>query len=215
MQLILSHHLSSTSCWASPQPHHVWRNLLFQICIRIQTFVIKTHGRVPIITWRIRTFSPRKFRHGFFPLVPRRAFTFAAWTFWGYLPVSLCLRFRGWRGRWSFLSLSSRICFQTRDHDENYTGLLPNIVQLLSTDSILPLSFLRWLVSLFFDSWLLLLSHLFRSGLWSFASSLSHQYDVLLMSSIWKSSVVIVSNISCSYTANTVWSWTGSCTFDW
>ena len=37
MQPILSHHLSLTSCWASPQPQHVWRNMFFQTCIQSQT----------------------------------------------------------------------------------------------------------------------------------------------------------------------------------
>ena len=46
------------------------------------------------------------------------------------------------------LHVSVRICFQTRDHDGNYVSLLPNIVQLLSTDCMIPPSFPRWLFSL-------------------------------------------------------------------
>ena len=64
-----------------------------------------------------------------------------------------------------------------------------NNVQFLSTDGILPLSSPRWRVSLF-DSWLLLLCPTLRSWLWSFASSLSDQYDVLLVSSSCSSLVV-------------------------
>ena len=37
MQLVLSHHLSVTSCRAFPQPQRVWRNMFFQIGIRSQT----------------------------------------------------------------------------------------------------------------------------------------------------------------------------------
>ena len=37
MQPILSHHFSLTSCWASPQPQRVWRNMFFHTCIQSQT----------------------------------------------------------------------------------------------------------------------------------------------------------------------------------
>ena len=56
-----------------------------------------------------------------------------------------------------------RICRQMLDHGGNYTNLLSNIVPLLSTESILPLSSRRKL-SFLFDSWLLLVSPLFHHG---------------------------------------------------
>ena len=42
MQLILSHNLSLTLCWTSPQPQHVWRNMFFHICIQSQTWSFDT-----------------------------------------------------------------------------------------------------------------------------------------------------------------------------
>ena len=84
-----------------------------------------------------------------------------------------------------FFVCEFRHCFQWLIHDWNYMSLLSNIVQLLSTDSILPLSSKR-----LFDSWWLLLFPQFRYGLWSFEFSSSDQYEVLEMSSILNYSVV-------------------------
>ena len=137
--------------------------------------------------------------------------SYTASTFGGYLPVSLCLCFRGKRGRSPFLSLIASVSIRSI---WNCMSLLSNTVHVPSTDSILPLSSQRWLFSLF-DSWLLFLIPLFRSVLWSFASSLSDQYDVLLMSSILNNFCCwLFRTFSCSHKANTVWSWTESCNFD-
>ena len=102
----------------------------------------------------------------------REAESPVAWTFWGFLFVSLGLR--TWRGR-------GHVRCQTLSHGANYMNLLSNIVHLLSTDSILTLSSQRR-ISFLFDSWFRLLPPLFHFGLWGFASSLSDQYDVLLLS---------------------------------
>ena len=67
-------------------------------------------------------------------------------------------------------------------------NLLLNIVPLLSTDSILPLSSQRRL-AFFFDSGLLLLSPPFHVGLRSSEFSSFDQYEVLQMSSILNDSV--------------------------
>ena len=82
----------------------------------------------------------------------------------------------------------SRICFQTPNHGWNYMSLLRHIVHLPSTESILLLSSQRRL-SFLIDSWKLLLSPQFRSGLWSFKfSSLDHN-EAFQLFSIWNSSV--------------------------
>ena len=60
---------------------------------------------------------------------------------------------------------------------ENDRPFRLNIVQLLSTDSNLPLSSQRWL-SFFFDSWLLLPDQSHRSGPSSFEFSSVDQYRV-------------------------------------
>ena len=107
--------------------------------------VIETHGRVPIITWRV-------------------SYTFL----WGNLGTDFCVLFQKGsslkslnffrvfrqsvpsllvRQRTMVLLVSDRIRFLQLDHDWSYKSLLLNIVQLLSTDSILPLSSPRRLFS--------------------------------------------------------------------
>ena len=140
-------------------------------------------------------FHLKKFRHGIFPLIPEEL-SFAAWAFWGYLPVSLCLHFCCKRGRLSFLSHRAN-CVQTRDHDwKLHQSPFETVIQFLPTESIIPLSFLRWLVSPFVTLGYCSSSPLFRSGLWSFASSLSWSH----MTSYWclqsgTARLFIVSNI--------------------
>ena len=90
-------------------------------------------------------------------LMFQKAVSFATCSYFQYVP-SLSDH-----ERTIVLLVSDRICFQTRDHDENYMSLLSNTVQLLSTDNILPPSPPRLLLSLF-DSWLLLLLHYFVPG---------------------------------------------------
>ena len=70
---------------------------------------IKTLGRVPKITWRIRTHSPENISARNLSYCSCGALPSAAWTFWGYLPVSLCLHFWCRRRRLSFLSLIASV----------------------------------------------------------------------------------------------------------
>ena len=80
--------------------------------------------------------------------------------------------------------------FQLLAHGGNCLSLLLNLVHLLSTDSILPLSSQRRF-SFSYNPWLLLLFPPLRSGSWSFCSSGSDQYAILHTSSIFDSLVVL------------------------
>ena len=117
------------------------------------------------VTWRIRTLSSKK-------ICAR------------YLPVNLCLRFWNWRERLFFSSLP-RICFQMRVRDGNHMSVLSNIVHLLSTDSILPLSSQRWLASLCDSRLLYLLVPQLRSEFSNFSSSLLDHSVASPLSSVW------------------------------
>ena len=57
--------------------------------------VIETHGRVPIITWRARTLSPKGISARNLTSCSRWTFSSETWTFWWFLSVSLFLRFFG------------------------------------------------------------------------------------------------------------------------
>ena len=176
-QLILSHHLCLTSCWASPPPLHVGIDMCRHVCILSQACNYDTReGANSYMTGFLHFLH----QHGILCSFYLKGFLLWGLNLWRvsfrHSVPSLLVR-----ERTIVLLLSEpRICFQMPDHGVNYTSLLTNIVQLLSTGSILSLSSLRWLSSLF-DSWLLLLSQLFLSRLWSSLSSLSDEYDVLLM----------------------------------
>ena len=71
-----------------------------------------------------------------------------------------------------------------------WLSLLSNAVQMLSTESILPLFFPRWRFFLF-DSWPILPSQFFHSRVWSCASWSSDQHVVLPSSSIFDSSAIL------------------------
>ena len=135
---------------------------------------------MPTITRRILTSSFEKnFARFFFDFSFQKDYCLWELPFWRLSSVNLCLRlseqertivpfvhdfFRGW----------------------NCKSPLLNTVQLLSTDSILPLSSQNWLSSLC-DSWLIHLSQSFHSGLCSCASWSSDQCVFLPQSSIFDS----------------------------
>ena len=143
---------------------------------------------MPITTWRIITISVSTRN---VPPFVWRAFISVAWIFWGFfLPLRQSWPSNLVRERTIVLFVCEfHHCFQWLIHDWNYMSLLSNIVQLLSTDSILPLPSQREL-SFLFDCWSLLLSQQLRSGLWNFELSSFDQYEVLQMSSILNNSVV-------------------------
>ena len=132
-------------------------------CIFSQNF--ETHGRVPKITWRVRTLSLRKFRHGILPLVPEGLSSLWPELFEGIFP-SVCAFAFGAREDdcpscpWSRLFPDAGSLL--KQHEPPFENC-----PIASTDSMLPLSYPGWHFSLF-ASWLLLLFPLFRCRLWTF-----------------------------------------------
>ena len=187
-QLNHSHHFSSTFCWAAHQPQRVGMDICRQICTRIQTCNLDTREGANNYMTDSYSFPWGTFRHGILPLVSSRALTTAAWTFWEYIPVSLCLRFWCRRGRLSFLSLIASVSRRWIRTETTWVSFrtLSNCSPLKAFSHF---PFYAGFFSLF-DYWLLPLSNFFRSTLWSFASSMSDHYDVLLKSSICNGSAV-------------------------
>ena len=97
LQLIHSHHFSSTPCWAFPPAQHVEKTC-FAIAASYLWNVVLTLGRMPVTTRQIGTISPLTW--DFIPFVKRFAILFVRWfsfSVWG------CLRFWCRRGRPLFL----------------------------------------------------------------------------------------------------------------
>ena len=185
----------------------------FTIRVSGPRLVIVTHGRAPQITWRIRTLSSLKIIARYSASRPRRAFTFTAWTFGWYLSVSLCLRFRCGRGRLFFSSPRAsvfRCGFVTETRWISFRTLSIRFPLIAFSHSPLSVGFPPFVTLGYCTTF-----KPFRSKLWNFLSSLLNQYIALPLSSVWNSSAVYCFEyFSCSYMANTVWSWTESCNFN-
>ena len=80
MQLILSHHLSLTSCWASPQPQHVWKKMSFHICIQSQTCSFDIREDAPNHMTGLLQFL---YWHGFLLIVSEELSYLLPVVFWG------------------------------------------------------------------------------------------------------------------------------------
>ena len=182
MQLILSHHLFLTFCWAFHQPQHVWRNIFFHIYFRSQTCSFDTREDAKFyLTGFLNFTSEWKFS----PLVWRDVLIVARNLFEDFLSLRQSWPSNLVREKTIVLfvsdhraSLLELVC-----HDWNFMSLLSNIVHVLSTQHTLPVSSPR-MPSFLFDSWWLILFPQLRFGLWSFEFSSSDQYEVLQMSSI-------------------------------
>ena len=209
MQLILSHHLSLTFCWAFPLPQHV-KSAFIAMCASGFRPVIQTHGKMPKFTWRILTEFESTWN---FALV-QRAFLFTAWSLSRFLPLAVrlfCLRMGCRRRRSSFfVSDHCHCCQKLSCHDWEYMSLLWNIIHVPSTENTFPLSSQRRLS--------------FLSDAWSPFHNIvpDPEVSILIIWSIWSFTAVfncwkfgfLFFVDSWSYKANTVWSWTEFCNFD-
>ena len=188
MQPILSHHLSLTSCWASPQPQRVWRNMFFQTCIQSQTCSFWHTGGCQILH---DVFLQILNRHGISFLLSEELSSSLPDSFDGFCPSPSVFAFELDAGEddrpfrlWPAPLFPEAMC-----HDWDFMRLLWNTVHVPSPENTLPLSSQPRLCFLF-DSWWLLLFPQLRYGLWSFEFSSSDQYEVLQLSSILNYSVV-------------------------
>ena len=148
MQLIFSHHLSLTSCWAFLLPQHVGNGICRHICILFLTCNFDT--REDARTY-MTFFFFTEFESAWNFTLAQRAFLFVAWSLWGFLSLAVslfCLRMGCRRRRSSFFASDLCHCFLVLVcHDWNYMGLLWNIVHVPSNESPLPLSSQRRLVT--------------------------------------------------------------------
>ena len=133
-QLILSHHHSLTFCWAFLPAQHVWDDISCHFCILFQTCNFDAREDASnYTTWLFY------FGKGICPFSPM-GYVLCCLNFWR---VFARLSWPSYvvRKRTIVLFVSEpRICFQIQVHDWNYKSLLSNTANLLSTDSILPLS---------------------------------------------------------------------------
>ena len=147
MQLILSHHLSSTSCWASPQSQHVWRNMAIHAS-SLRLVVLKDAKFYMTVFYKLcngtefRSFCLKSFHLSCLmfltTFLPRRQ----SWPSNLVRERTIVLFVSDHR-----TSLLVPVC-----HDWNNMSLILNIVHVSSTENTLPLSSQRRLSFLF---WLL------------------------------------------------------------
>ena len=212
-QLILSHHLSLTFCWAFPLPRHVQRITSFLVCIRSQTCSFDTREEASI------------YMRGFYKSwigMELRSFYLQSFPLCCLILLRVCLPLRqSWPSNLvrekTIVLLVSDLCHRCRrslSHDWNCMSLFWNIVHVPSTENTLPLSSQRRR-SFLFDSWWLILFPQLPSGLWSFEFSSSDQYEVLQMSSTVNNlSVYCLERFLDRTKPGRSDSWTKSCNYD-